>query len=177
MKLFTYLSALLITAGAIFGIIDYAKAKNNGTFDKIYSEDPVEDTQPIQQQPSENDIEVKKEFAQTKTVITNESKVSKKVHLITTPKPIKRISKAKPVKVLAKEIKSPKAPIEDVMEEAIIIRPNDEKIVGELKKDATMAPPPAPRKIDYRDFGRGSIRPKKAKAAAVKSVLPKLKEE
>jgi hypothetical protein len=179
MKLFAYLSALLITTGAIFGIIDYAKAKNNGTFDQLYVEEPTEDVAPVKNEPLVNNKVAKKETMLAKNVEPKENLLKKIEPKTTPPTPLKAVSKPKPVKVSAKpkEMKQPKAPVEDVMEQPIIIRPDDEKIVDDSKKEVAIAPTPTPRKIDYRDFGRGSIRPKRIKAPAVKPVVLKLKEE
>jgi hypothetical protein len=39
MKPFIYLSALLITAGSVFGVADYFKEKKNGTMARLYQEE------------------------------------------------------------------------------------------------------------------------------------------
>jgi len=47
MKPFIYLSALLITAGSAFGIVDYFKEKNKGTFATLYKEEEETPETPI----------------------------------------------------------------------------------------------------------------------------------
>ncbi len=172
MKLFTYLSALLITTGAIFGIIDYAKAKNNGTFDKIYAEEPIVETEPVKKQETEKVVDIKKESVEIKKSSITTPDYSKKA---TPTVPLQKKSiKSKPVKNVPKKYESenPKAPVKDVEEATFTSKPD-----AEQKVTAT----PKKRKIDYRDFGRGSIRPRKTitpdiKVSEVKTAEPSVKE-
>jgi hypothetical protein len=56
MKVFMYLSILLITAGAAFGFVDYVKAKQNGTLKKVYVDQEEQDKVPLTNAEEDTDI-------------------------------------------------------------------------------------------------------------------------
>jgi hypothetical protein len=142
MKTFAYLSILLLTAGAAFGIIDYTKAKKNGSFDKVYAEETTNETAPANI-ISPNSQEVIKETA------VFENKTAPVLKKTPTPVPLKNYqSKSFSKTGAAKEkIIIQKAPSTEVKEEAPAAKP--------VKKEITKTPS---RKLDLRDFGRGSLR-------------------